>query len=103
MDPIKDGLNWYQYAFSNPTTYWDPTGMFGLDFFSDLVGSGSAIGGFINSVNNKVDSFNKWMSDFAEDPGRTMGNWWEKNKTTVAKVAVGIGGIAPVWVLSQAA
>ena len=94
MDPIKDGLNWYQYAFSNPTTYWDPTGMFGLDFFSDLVGSGSAIGGFINSVNNKVDSFNKWMSDFAEDPGRTMGNWWEKNKTTVAKVAVGIGGIA---------
>ena len=68
--------------------------MFGLDFFSDLVGSGSAIGGFINSVNNKVDSFNKWMSDFAEDPGRTMGNWWEKNKTTVAKVAVGIGGIA---------
>ena len=94
MDPAKDGLNWYQYAFSNPTTYWDPTGMFGLDFFSDLVGSGSAIGGFINSVNNKVDSFNKWMSDFAEDPGRTMGNWWEKNKTTVAKVAVGIGGIA---------
>lgn len=26
MDPIKDGLNWYQYASSNPTTYWDPDG-----------------------------------------------------------------------------
>ena len=21
MDPIKDGLNWYQYCLSNPTTY----------------------------------------------------------------------------------
>ena len=31
MDPIKDGLNWYQYAFSNPTTYWDPTGMFAAE------------------------------------------------------------------------
>ena len=26
MDPIKDGLNWYQYAYSNSTTYWDPDG-----------------------------------------------------------------------------
>lgn len=26
MDPIKDGLNWYQYCLSNPTTNWDPTG-----------------------------------------------------------------------------
>ena len=28
MDPIKDGLNWYQYCLSNPTTNWDPTGLF---------------------------------------------------------------------------
>ena len=27
VDPVKDGLNWYQYAGSNPTTYWDPTGL----------------------------------------------------------------------------
>ena len=27
MDPIKSGLNWYQYSISNPTTYWDPTGL----------------------------------------------------------------------------
>ena len=27
MDPIKDGLNWYQYCLSNPTTNWDPTGL----------------------------------------------------------------------------
>ena len=26
-DPAKDGLNWYEYAGSNPTTYWDPTGL----------------------------------------------------------------------------
>lgn len=29
MDPIKDGLNWYQYCYSNPTTYWDPLGLSG--------------------------------------------------------------------------
>ena len=28
MDPIKDGGNWYQYCFSNPLRYWDPTGLF---------------------------------------------------------------------------
>ncbi len=27
MDPIKDGLNWYQYCYSNPTTYYDPLGL----------------------------------------------------------------------------
>ena len=27
MDPIKDGGNWYQYCFSNPLKYWDPTGL----------------------------------------------------------------------------
>ena len=27
VDPIKDGGNWYQYCSSNPTTYWDPTGL----------------------------------------------------------------------------
>ena len=27
MDPIKDGLNWYQYCYNNPTTYWDPLGL----------------------------------------------------------------------------
>ncbi|WP_350340383.1 RHS repeat-associated core domain-containing protein [Candidatus Merdisoma sp. JLR.KK006] len=29
MDPIKDGLNWYQYCYRNPTTYWDPLGLEG--------------------------------------------------------------------------
>ena len=27
MDPIKDGLNWYQYANANPITYWDALGL----------------------------------------------------------------------------
>ncbi len=29
MDPVKDGLNWYQYCYSNPTTYWDLLGLKG--------------------------------------------------------------------------
>ena len=27
MDPIKDGLNWYQYVYANPITYWDTLGL----------------------------------------------------------------------------
>ena len=27
MDPIKDGLNWYQYVNANPITYWDALGL----------------------------------------------------------------------------
>ena len=30
MDPVKDGGNWYQYCYSNPTTYYDPTGLWGM-------------------------------------------------------------------------
>ena len=26
-DPIKDGLNWYEYCYSNPATYFDPDGL----------------------------------------------------------------------------
>ena len=33
MDPIKDGGNWYQYCYSNPLKYWDPTGLFADGFF----------------------------------------------------------------------
>ena len=29
VDPVKDGLNWYQYCYGNPTTYWDPLGLAG--------------------------------------------------------------------------
>ena len=37
IDPIKDGGNWYQYCSSNPTTYWDPTGLAGFSPFSGCV------------------------------------------------------------------
>ena len=37
IDPIKDGGNWYQYCFSNPTTYYDPTGLAGFSPFSGCV------------------------------------------------------------------
>ena len=33
MDPIKSGGNWYQYCYSNPLTYWDPTGLAGFSLF----------------------------------------------------------------------
>ena len=35
MDPVKDGGNWYCY--SNPTTYYDPTGLWGFSSFSGCV------------------------------------------------------------------
>ena len=37
MDPVKDGGNWYQYCYSNPTTYYDPTGLAGFSPFSGCV------------------------------------------------------------------
>lgn len=37
IDPIKDGGNWYQYCYSNPTTYYDPTGLAGFSPFSGCV------------------------------------------------------------------
>ena len=40
MDPIKDGLNWYQYCLSNPTTNWDPTGL-ATDYFPEYSGCDS--------------------------------------------------------------
>ena len=43
MNPVKDGLNWYQYCYSNPTTYYDPLGLWGTTTGSkqaQLSGSG---------------------------------------------------------------
>ena len=37
MDPVKDGGNWYQYCYSNPTTFYDPTGLAGFSPFSGCV------------------------------------------------------------------
>jgi len=31
-DPMKDGLNWYQYVGSNPATWVDPSGLFQLPY-----------------------------------------------------------------------
>ena len=37
IDPVKDGGNWYQYCYSNPTTFYDPTGLAGFSPFSGCV------------------------------------------------------------------
>ena len=37
MDPIKDGDNWYQYCYSNPLRYWDPTGLAPNNYFQTLM------------------------------------------------------------------
>ena len=49
MDPIKDGLNWYQYASSNPTTYWDPTGL-AVSYYSELTCSANVTGADFNPI-----------------------------------------------------
>jgi len=36
LDPIRDGLNWYQYAVSNPVNFTDPKGLFGQNVFKNL-------------------------------------------------------------------
>ena len=57
MDPIKDGLNWYQYCYSNPTTYFDPLGLWGTTTGSKqskLTGSGQVSGSLVEFIKNKV-------------------------------------------------
>ena len=60
MDPIKDGLNWYQYAYSNSATYWDPDGQFPLTILA-----GSLVGGAIGGIATVVEGAANDMS-FAE-------------------------------------
>ena len=35
-DPIKSGLNWYAYAESNPSTYWDANGLWTFAFGGEV-------------------------------------------------------------------
>ena len=49
MDPIKDGGNWYQYCYSNPTTYWDPTGL-AVSYYSELTCSANVTGADFNPI-----------------------------------------------------
>ena len=53
MDPVKDGLNWYQYCGSNPTTNWDPTGLYVESlhqYFEKYLGCNNATGSIGASV-----------------------------------------------------
>ncbi len=67
MDPIKDGLNWYQYCYSNPTTYWDPLGLAPISKFTPLAGS-------------EMDAALFWHQS-----GYFTENWWrDENKLNEA-------------------
>lgn len=88
MDPIKDGLNWYQYASSNPTTYWDPTGLSSSSYFNNMNGSDSS-----SSQGSSIfDGLGQWFSDTAD----SVANWWEKNSSNVMRGvgSVLVGGVA---------
>ena len=53
MDPVEDGLNWYQYCGSNPTTNWDPTGLYVESlhqYFEKYLGCNNATGSIGASV-----------------------------------------------------
>ena len=59
MDPVKDGGNWYQYCYSNPTTYYDPTGLAGFSPFSGCVD--------MNKLAEQMQSgFRDWKGKLAE-------------------------------------
>ena len=59
MDPVKDGGNWYQYCYSNPTTYYDPTGLAGFSHFSGCVD--------VNKLAEQMQSgFRDWKGKLAE-------------------------------------
>lgn len=58
MDPIKDGLNWYQYVYSNPIGNFDPTGNMGvklLNTFSDLYNNGILTSGQVTALTEFVN------------------------------------------------
>ena len=68
MDPIKDGLNWYQYCLSNPTTNWDPTGLAGESYFSSYSGCDNVLltdwtlgPDFNDILRDELREANSWM------------------------------------------
>ena len=75
MDPIKDDLNWYQYCLSNPTTNWDPTGLYEMKFFMRLEGSGLSTNqsGVVRPGHNspKPEDVNTFAND----------RWWKEAGT----------------------
>jgi RHS repeat-associated protein len=44
IDPAHDGINWYQYSASNPTTFNDPTGQWPQIVIGALIGAAISIG-----------------------------------------------------------
>ena len=52
MDPIKDGLNWYQYCYSNPIIYMDADGQI------PIIVIGAVIGGVVGLGKNLYDQYN---------------------------------------------
>ena len=90
MDPVKDGGNWYQYCFSNPTTFYDPTGLAGFSPFSGCVD--------MNKLAEQMQSgFRDWKGKLAEfadniDWGR-VGVGLLKTGSALAVLAIGTAAV----------
>ena len=90
MDPMKDGGNWYQYCFSNPTTFYDPTGLAGFSPFSGCVD--------MNKLAEQMQSgFRDWKGKLAEfadniDWGR-VGVGLLKTGSALAVLAIGAAAV----------
>ncbi len=71
-DPVKSGLNWYQYCYGNPTTYYDPDGEI------PTVVVGVAVGAVVGGVGTYVENV------------IIRGQTWEESKANIlANTAAG--------------
>ena len=79
-DPVKDGLNWYQYCLSNPVTFVDPTGLAAQSYNTKLTGS-------VSSTQDKLIPAVEMPEVPAPQQGlkwyQKLGNWWENNGSTL--------------------
>lgn len=62
VDPVKSGLNWYQYCYSNPQKYFDPDG-------EHPIIVGAIIGGIVGGVGTLVEGAVR-----ANDPSDVLAN-----------------------------
>ena len=90
MDPIKDGGNWYQYCFSNPTTYYDPTGLAGFFAFSGCVDANKLAG----QIQSGFRDLKGKVSEFVDNiDWNRVGVGILKGASAAAVLAIGIAAV----------